>query len=217
MSLRIEQLVTGELEANCYLVWDDEGTDAVVIDPGGDEEEIRAALLKHGLTPAAFLITHCHCDHIGALKELKEAFPNATVCVPEAEATWLQRPTLNLSYFFDASITGPDHDRTVADGDTLELAGLEVQAMNVPGHSPGSMVYMVSNGQKPHIFGGDILFANSIGRADLPGGAGEEALVANIREKLFTLPDETVVHPGHGPDTTIGKEKEDNPFCGEDA
>jgi len=217
MSLKIVQMPTGELEANCYLVWEDGSTEAVVIDPGGDEDEISAALEKNGLTPAAFLVTHCHCDHIGALGPLKEQYPQAVVVVPEPEAAWLQRPTLNLSYFFGHSVTAPGHDRTVADGETLELAGLELRAMNVPGHSPGSMVYMVQNGRTPHIFCGDILFANSIGRGDLPGGEGEEAIVANIRAKLFTLPAETVVHPGHGPETTIGKEKEDNPFCGEDA
>lgn len=217
MSLKIVRLVAGELEANCYLVWRNGRREAVVIDPGGDAEKIQAELLKRGLAPGAFLVTHCHCDHIGALNELKEACPEAPVCVPEAEAAWLQRPTHNLSYFFGHSVTAPDHDRTVSDGDTLDLAGLELRAMNVTGHSPGSMVYLVEDGDALHAFCGDVLFANSIGRGDLPGGEGEEAIVANIRTKLFTLPEETIVHPGHGPETTIGKEKEDNPFCGQDA
>ncbi|MGD0089140.1 MAG: MBL fold metallo-hydrolase [Planctomycetota bacterium] len=217
MSLRILQLAVGELEANCYLLWREGGKEAIVLDPGADEDEIRAALQKRGLVPAALVVTHCHGDHIGALKALKAAYPEARVCVPEAEAAWLQRPTLNLSYFFGAAVTGPDADQLVKDGDTIAAAGLELQALSVPGHSPGSTAYVVSDGATPHVFCGDILFANSIGRTDLPGGEGEEALVANIREKLFALAEETVVHPGHGPETSIGKEKEDNPFCGVDA
>ncbi|MCY3019060.1 MAG: MBL fold metallo-hydrolase [Planctomycetota bacterium] len=217
MSLEIQQLVTGDLEANCYLVWLEDQSDAIVVDPGGDEDEIVAALKRHGLTPAAFLVTHCHCDHIGALKALKDAYPGAPVCVPQIEAEWLQRPTLNLSYFFGATVTGPDADTKIADGDELELAGIELRALNVPGHSPGSMAYLIENGAALHAFCGDILFAGSIGRTDLPGGEGEDQLVANIRQKLFALPNETIVHPGHGPDTTIGREKENKPFCGEDA
>jgi len=217
MSLKIARLVTGELEANCYLLWQNGGKEAVVLDPGADEDEIRAALEKRGLTPVAFVVTHCHGDHIGALKPLKEAYPEALVCVPAAEKEWLERPTLNLSYFFGAAVTGPEAGRLVRDGDSIGAAGLELRAVNVPGHSPGGMAYVVADGATDHVFAGDVLFAGSIGRTDLPGGEGEEVLVANIRKKLFALPEGTIVHPGHGEETTIGREKENNPFCGSDA
>jgi len=214
--LRSLQIVTGDLAENCYLLWRDGAPEALVFDPGDEAAKIRAALAENKLTPVAFVQTHCHGDHIGALNEMKAAFPNAPLYVPEAEKEWLKRPLLNLSYFTMGSITGPEADVLVRDGDVLELGGLKLRAIHVPGHSPGGTAYFVEDpsGCRPHLFCGDILFQGSIGRTDLPGGAGEAVLVEGIRAKLFTLPNETVVHPGHGPETSIGEEKEFNPMCG---
>lgn len=217
-NLRSLQIVTGDLAENCYLLWLAGSADAIVFDPGDEADKIQAALKENNLTAAALVLTHCHGDHIGALTAMKQAFPQAPVCVPEAEREWLSRPLLNLSYFVGGSVTGPKPERLVADGDELELAGLKLKAIHVPGHSPGGTAYFVADpaGGRPRLYCGDILFQGSIGRTDLPGGAGEAVLVDGIREKFFILPDETCVHPGHGPETTIGDEKAFNPFCGQD-
>jgi glyoxylase-like metal-dependent hydrolase (beta-lactamase superfamily II) len=217
MSLKVESLAVGELEANCFILWLEGATEAVVIDPGGDEEEIEARLKKRGLVPVAFLVTHCHCDHIGALKPLKQEFPDAEIYAPDPEAEWLERPTMNLSYFFGHATSAPNADHTVKDGDTITVAGITLTAVQVPGHSPGSIVYLAQDGTTAHAFCGDVLFAGSIGRTDLPGGEGEDVLVENIKRKVFALPDSTVLHPGHGPNTTVGREREYNPFCGEES
>lgn len=216
MALKNLQLVTGDLEENCYLLWKDGTNEAVVFDPGDEAPRIDAELKKRALSVAAFIQTHCHGDHIGALTPMKALYPNAPIYCPEAEVEWLQRPTLNLSYFYGVSITGPKPEHIVRDGDVIDIAGLQLRAIHVPGHSPGGTAYFVNpgDGSPPHLFCGDILFKSGIGRTDLPGGAGEEVLIEGIQAKLFILPDEAIVHPGHGPDTTIGAEKESNPFCG---
>ncbi|MFH0938692.1 MAG: MBL fold metallo-hydrolase [Planctomycetota bacterium] len=217
MAIKILRIVTGDLQENCYLLWQSDQNETVIFDAGAEAERINDELKKRSLIPVAFLQTHCHGDHLGALTDLKALYPAAALYVPEAEAKWLRQSTLNLSYFLGANITAPEADHLVHDGDEIKIAGLTVRAIHVPGHSPGGTAYFVEadENQSPHLFCGDILFSGSIGRTDLPGGAGEKILVANIRKKLFTLPAETIVHPGHGPDTTIGEEKASNPFCGE--
>jgi glyoxylase-like metal-dependent hydrolase (beta-lactamase superfamily II) len=213
VDLQIKLLVTGSLEENCYLLWSKGGNEAAVIDPGDEAGRIDAALKKLKLRPAALLLTHCHGDHIGAVQPLKELHPQALIYAPAEEAQWLQRPALNLSYFVGAAITCPPADCLVRGGDELKVAGLALRAIHVPGHTPGGTAFYVA-GSPPHLFCGDILFAGGIGRTDLPGGSSQEALVKNIREKLFVLPPETVVHPGHGPESTIGEEQANNPYCG---
>ena len=208
------QIVTGDLEENCYVLWNDGATDAIVFDPGAEPEKIRRELLARKLNIAAFVQTHCHGDHIAALSPLKAAYPTAPLYCPEAEVEWLSRPTLNLSYFYGFSVTAPPPDHRVNGGDVIKACGLELRAIHVPGHSPGGTAYFIEQpGGPPHLFCGDILFAGSIGRTDLPGGGGEELLVEGIRTKLFSLPENTIVHPGHGPETTIGEEQESNPYC----
>jgi glyoxylase-like metal-dependent hydrolase (beta-lactamase superfamily II) len=214
MGLNTLKFVTGDLEENCYVVWREGRSYAVIFDPGWDAEKIMRALRDRGLSIVAFLQTHCHGDHIGALTPLKAAFPAAPLYVPEAEKDWLTRPTLNLSYFYGQPLTAPPPDILVKDGDVIDVASLSFKAIHVPGHSPGGTAYYISvPGETPHLLCGDILFQGSIGRTDLPGGGGEEFLVEGIRKKLFPLPAETLVHPGHGEDTTIGAEKASNPFC----
>lgn len=210
------QLVTGMAQENCYLLWREGARECIVFDPGDEAERILAAMSDRKLTPAAIVLTHCHFDHIGAIRDLKVVFPDVPVYCPREEETWLAKPTLNLSYFVGHSITAPPPDELVDDGDELKLAELVLKAILVPGHSPGGTAYFVEDGdgRTPHLFDGDILFAQGIGRTDLPGAGGDGTLVSGIRERLFTLPDETIVHPGHNQETTIGDEKRLNPYCG---
>ena len=214
MALNALRIVTGDLEENCYIVWNEGSKDAVVFDPGWDEEVIREALSERGLTVAAFLLTHCHGDHIGALAPLKTAFPAAPIYVPEEEKDWLARPTLNLSYFYGFPIIAPPGDVMVNGGDEIDVAGQHYKAIHVPGHSPGGTAYLITpQDGAPQLFCGDILFRRGIGRTDLPSGAGEEVLVEGIKEKLFPLTPTTIVFPGHGDATTIDEEKRENPYC----
>jgi glyoxylase-like metal-dependent hydrolase (beta-lactamase superfamily II) len=214
-ALNVVKFVTGDLQENCFIAWTSDSTEAVVFDPGWDGDKIIAELERRKLNVCALLQTHCHGDHIGALEALKKRFPAAPIYCPEDEVDWLEGPTLNLSYFYGFSIVAPPADVQVKHGDVITVGGMAFKALHVPGHSPGGTGYFVEpeNGA-PHLFGGDILFKGSIGRTDLPGGEGEDVLVEGIREHLFVLPDATIVHPGHGPDTTIGQEKRSNPFCG---
>lgn len=213
--LQTHCLVVGELQENCFLLWRKDSEQALVFDPGAEAPNIQAALKKRNLVPAAWMITHAHCDHIGALPELKKAFPSVPILVPEAEAERLTNPTLNLSYFISGSLHVPPADRRIKPGEGFELAGFTVKAILCPGHSPGGTAYFIEDAEGPaHLFSGDIIFNGGIGRTDLPGGSGERALIQNIHSTVFALPNDTIIHPGHGPETTVGREKAFNPFCG---
>jgi len=161
------------------------------------------------LTPEVWLLTHAHLDHIGGLTEARRRFPGVPIWIHAAEAGWLTDAEANLSAFTGQPVTAPPADRVLEDGQTLTLAGLAWTAIHVPGHSPGSLAY--SNTETGVCFGGDALFRGSIGRTDFPG-CDFETLADSIRSRLYTLPDETRLLPGHGPATTIGEEKRSNPF-----
>jgi len=213
MPLETLLIQTGQLEENCFLLWDTERREVIVFDPGDEAERIDSEITRRKLKVVAFLQTHCHVDHIGALTPLKTLYPDAPLYVPIEEKEWLERPTLNLSYFFGQPVTGPKPDHLIQDGDLIKAGGLSFKAIHVPGHSPGGTAFFVEQDGVRHLFGGDILFASGIGRTDLPGGAGEDVLIEGIRSKIFVLPGDTVIHPGHGPETTVGEEKTGNPYC----
>ena len=211
-SLRVTMIPVGPLEANCVILTADAQRDAIVFDPGADPDTIFAELDRLEVTAAMLVQTHCHGDHIGALSEVKARFPAAPVVVHEAEREWLSRPMLNLSMMMGEQITGPEPDRNLVDGDVIELGAIRLSTLHVPGHSPGSVAFYASpDDGGPLLVAGDALFAGGIGRTDFPGGSFEQ-LADGIRQKLYTLPDETPVYPGHGPATTIGAEKRSNPF-----
>jgi glyoxylase-like metal-dependent hydrolase (beta-lactamase superfamily II) len=208
--LQLQTVVSMPFEENTYVVWLPGQGEAVVIDPGLQPELVLDVLREQDLRVAAILNTHGHADHIGGNAALKEAFPEAPLVIGAGDAVMLSDAEANLSAPFGFPITSPPADRTVAEGDTVEAAGLTLDVLAVPGHSPGHVVF-VYRSDPPLVFGGDVLFRGSIGRTDFPGGS-HALLLRGIREKLFSLPDDTVVYPGHGPVTKVGYEKRTNPF-----
>lgn len=210
--LEVTSLAVGPLEANCVIVRAPGRDEALLFDPGDEAPRIFAALDSLGVRPAQIVQTHCHGDHIGAIEAVKARFPDAPLAVPEAERAWLSSPLLNLSQMLATPIHAPDPDRLIADGDEVAAGAVRMRAIHVPGHSPGGTAfYAAAEDGGPVLVAGDILFAGGVGRTDFPGGSFEQ-LADGIRAKLYTLPDETLVYPGHGPPTTIGEEKRTNPF-----
>jgi glyoxylase-like metal-dependent hydrolase (beta-lactamase superfamily II) len=207
---QIRAVVSSPFEENTYLAWLPGRSDCVVFDPGLEPDLILDALRKEGLTVAAILNTHGHADHIGGNEEMKRAFPDAPLVIGSGDAIMLTNATANLSAAFGLPIVSPPADRTVDEGDVVEVAGMSFGVLHIPGHSPGHVVFVL-RGSPVLVFGGDVLFQGSIGRTDFPGGSFE-LLGSGIRKKLYTLPDDTVVYPGHGPETTTGVERKTNPF-----
>jgi glyoxylase-like metal-dependent hydrolase (beta-lactamase superfamily II) len=194
---------------NTYVAWRDGSRECVVIDPGTEPEAVLGFLAEQGLTPVAILNTHGHSDHIAGNADLKATYPDAPLIIGVGDAPMLEDPDLNLSRPFGFEIVSPPTDQGVREGDTLSFAGLTLDIREIPGHSPGHVVFVVRD--EGIVFGGDVLFRGSIGRTDFPGGSFN-TLAKGIREKLYTMPDETVIYPGHGPVTKIGFERQTNPF-----
>lgn len=201
----------GPVQTNGFVLSNEQG-DGIVIDPGMEPEELLETI--EGLNIKAILLTHAHFDHIGGLTQVMEQ-TQAPVYIHAQEAEWLTTPELNGSARWPM-VTEPmvfDVDvQPLTDGQKLKLAGWEIDVFHVPGHSPGSVVFYIPEEQI--VIAGDTLFAGSIGRTDLPGGDYDQ-LIHNISTKLLVLPEETTVYPGHGPHTTIKKEKQFNPFVGQ--
>lgn len=206
--LVVRTLHVGPMAACCYVLGERNGEGAI-IDPGDEAGRIAEAAGLLSLTVKYIVLTHAHVDHIAALEEVREAFPDAEVAVHADDAEMLARPSLNLSLFLGGGIKCTPADRLLHEGHTLEVAGLPMTVIHAPGHTPGGIcLYMPEAGV---VFTGDALFAGGIGRTDFPGG-NEPLLLSSIRDKLLVLPPETVVYPGHGPSSTIGDEKASNPF-----
>ena len=210
---QVRTIVSLPFEENTYLVWLAGRPDAVVIDPGLEPEAILDALRAEGLTPAAILNTHGHADHIAGNEAMKQLAPDAPLVIGAGDARLLTDAEANLSAPFGMPIVSPPADRTVKEGDVVEAAGMKFEVYDVPGHSPGHVVFVL-RGEPCWVFGGDVLFRGGVGRTDFPGGSADR-LFAGIRAKLFTLPPDTVVYPGHGPVTTVQHERRTNPFVAE--
>lgn len=215
MRVQIETVESQPFGENSYIVWADGGSDAFVIDPGFEPELILEQLESRNLNLVAIVNTHGHLDHIAGNAALKAVYPNAPIIIGHGEKDWLTDANLNRSAHYGMPVVSPPADRTVADGELLELAGLKMDVCEIPGHSPGHVVYIMRDVNPSIVLGGDVLFRGSIGRTDFPGGSFE-VLHAGIRTKLWPLPDDAIVYPGHGPVTTIGHEKRTNPYVGEE-
>jgi glyoxylase-like metal-dependent hydrolase (beta-lactamase superfamily II) len=208
-----EMMVVGQIQANCYLVGDGKSKDIAIIDPGGDGPDIIARIEDRGYNPVYIINTHGHIDHMWANADMKAAYPDAELLIHEADAQMLTNSSANLSGFMGLSVTSPPPDRTLSEGDHIKVGSLDFEIVHIPGHSAGGIALITTDDGtgKTVVFCGDALFAYSIGRTDFPGGSYEK-LVSGIKEKLLNLPDDTVVYPGHGPATTIGTERQHNPF-----
>jgi len=201
----LNKLVVGPLASNCYIVGSESNKEGMIIDPGDEAEVILRNVKDLGLEIRSIVLTHGHIDHIGALKEVKEA-TGAEVTIHTDEAQALQKQPLSTLLGL-AYPTPLPPDRLLQDGDSMDIGDVHFLVLHTPGHSPGGICLL---GQGV-VFSGDTLFNYGIGRTDLPGGSHSQ-LMNSIHTKLMILPDNTVVYPGHGPETTIGTERRGNPF-----
>lgn len=197
---------------NTLIVRRPERNDCLVIDPGFQPQQIINSIRRQALNPAAILLTHGHVDHIAGNAAIRREWPEIPILIGERDAPMLTDAERNLGFLGGVAVTSPPADRLLVEGDKVVEAGFELEVLDMPGHSPGHVVYVLKSESPFLVFGGDVLFRGSIGRCDLPGG-DQALLVGGIRQKLFSLPDDTVVYPGHGERTTTGREKRANPFC----
>ena len=209
VELNIISAVLGPVMTNCYTVSNVQTKDTVIIDPADSGDHLVAMIEDQVLVPRAILLTHGHFDHCMAVPRLKEEYPEIQVIIGKDDLKYLQDPTRNLSVPFTGEAFTCDADRTVEDGEVIDILGTKMQCIQVPGHTPGSICYYFP--EQHLLFDGDTLFSGSVGRTDFPGGS-QDALMNGIRTKLFTLPEETLVFPGHDRATTIQREIAENMY-----
>ena len=205
-----ETIVVGELGVNCYLLADSETKEGVVVDPGAEAEKVLAAVKGNGVRVLYVLNTHGHFDHIGGNRRVTEA-TGAGLMISREDEPFLSQAARSATMYGLAADNSPPPAAYLAEGDSIRFGRHELKVIHIPGHSAGGCCFYLE--KEGLLISGDSLFAESIGRTDLPGGS-QELLVGAIRTKLLTLPAETRVFPGHGPATSIGHEKKYNPYLG---
>jgi len=199
--MEIKKIVAGIYQANCYIIMDKNTSEAVVLDPGGDVDDIVKVIKSIGAKVKYILLTHGHIDHTSGVAKLK-AITNAVVCISQKDNDLITAG----EYLFGPLIKG-GADKLLKDGDVIKISNLEFTCIDTPGHTPGGMSFLIEN----HAFTGDTLFAGSIGRTDFAGG-DFNTIITSIKSKLLCLDGDTIVHPGHGEYSTINNEKLNNPF-----
>ena len=206
--MEIKRLVLGLVRTNCYIVYSEETKKAVIIDPAADSRRIMEEISGLGIVPEAILLTHGHFDHMLAAESLKNGY-QVPICVHKADAELVKHPDLNCSQQFLHMSYSISADEELEDGQNLRFLDGAFTVLSTPGHTEGSCCYYAK--EDNILFSGDTLFQESVGRTDLPTGSAAK-LVNSIRERLFVLPEDTLVLSGHGDQTTIGEEKQYNPY-----
>ncbi len=204
----VEMLTVGPFQENCYVIGDEETMTGAIIDPGDEAARIALTVERLGLEIGQIIVTHSHIDHVGAVAQLVDEYMCPVLMHQEAEAMLKTVPQQAMMMGMRFGKV-PNVDRHVGDEKVLEIGSLRLRSLYTPGHAPGHLAFLVED--EGLVFSGDALFAGSVGRVDLPGG-NMEVLMRSISERLLTLPDETRVLSGHGPETTIGRERVANPF-----
>lgn len=208
--MHIESFPTGPLGCNCSIVMDPESKRAVVVDPGGDLDTIRARLASLEAKVDAIVHTHTHIDHVGATAGVQSS-TGARACIHEGDRFLYELLPVQAAMLGLPLPETTDMEGSLKDGSSIHAGGLEVCILHTPGHTPGSVTFVVKTNDGTRVFTGDTLFRRGIGRTDLWGG-DSDAILRSLREKILTLPDDAIVIPGHGPETTIGDERAKNPF-----
>jgi len=202
----LETVCVGSFQVNCYILASDIDSQSIIIDPGDEENKIRRVLEKYRLKPAFIINTHAHIDHIGCNDKF-----GVPVYIHHKDLPLLKDPQLNLSSFLMSSYSIKSKIKTLEDKENIQLEKIQLEVIHTPGHTPGGISLLMKEPSNKILFSGDTLFCQGIGRTDFPG-ADESLLIKSIKEKLLSLADDTVVYPGHGPSSTIGQEKKNNPF-----
>lgn len=204
----LNTVIVTEFMTNCFILCDEASKEAIIIDPGGEGQKILREVEKMGAVLKTVIVTHAHVDHIGALKDIKDAL-GPDIMLHKAEQPILKSASKMGRLFGISIVDPPEPDRFLAEGDKISCGDITLSVLETPGHSPGGISLVTSDGKR--CFAGDTLFAGSIGRTDLPGG-DYRTLIESIKTKLIPLGDDVKVFTGHGPATTIGVERRYNPF-----
>lgn len=207
MPIEFHALAVGPLETNCYIIWDTETLVAAIIDPGGDRARIEQSISSHGLNAKLVLLTHGHFDHCFVAGDIARQY-GVEIAMHGADIEQIEQGMDIAAMFYDvSSFVEFSPSRLLTDGDVLSLGETALEVIHTPGHSRGGLCFVTDAG----VFCGDTIFAGSIGRTDFPGGSHPQ-LIASINAKLLSMKDETPLYPGHGPATTVGRERASNPY-----